>query len=222
MSRCEDNLPHRPWAHLRYPAFSGTKYSESKLKSLIYGRDDVPSEFKYPEHGLLHLRQILTTEEVKNPNSKDSTGDPTRRVLKDGYMTGLTVGCIGKFMSFVRKYFLGVTHESIELPIFNHEEEPGTFSKGGDSGSAIVDISGRFVGLVTGGSNKGTNGSDITYATPFEWVWEFVCKEFPGAVLYFDDLPAFFAIDIVQAPCGRHTFYSTGTRRRPKFIDRNR
>jgi len=173
----------------------GTKYTESKLKSLIYGRGDVPSEFKFPSHGLLHLRRILTADEVKFPNSKDTQGDPIRRVLKDGYMTGLTVGGLGRFMSFVRKYFTTGRHESIELPIFNHEDEPGTFSKGGDSGSLIVDVRGRFVALLTGGTNKGTDGSDITYSTPFEWVWELVCKEFPGANLYFEDLVAFFAKD---------------------------
>ncbi|KAI0088707.1 hypothetical protein BDY19DRAFT_994071 [Irpex rosettiformis] len=81
--------------------------------------------------------------------------------------------------------------DSLELPIFNHEEEPGTFSKGGDSGSLIVDILGGFVALLTGGTNKGTDGSYITYSTPFKWVWELVCAEFPGVVLCFDDLEAF-------------------------------
>ncbi|KAG9078854.1 hypothetical protein FRC06_008135 [Ceratobasidium sp. 370] len=40
---------------------------------------------------------------------------------------------------------------------------------------------------------RGTGGSDITFATHFEWVWELVLKEFPGANLYFDDLGSFLA-----------------------------
>ena len=178
-------------ADLNHTSLSGTKYTKSKLLSLIYGRDNIPSEFKFPDDGLMHLGRILTADEVKHPNTKDTQGDPIRRVLKDGYMTGLTVGGLGKFMSFVRKYFPTGLQESVELPIFNHEDEPDTFSKGGDSGSLIVDIRGRFVALLTGGSNKDTDGSDITYATLFEWIWELVCKEFPGADLYFEDLVTF-------------------------------
>jgi hypothetical protein len=68
--------------------------------------------------------------------------------------------------------------ESLELLILSHENESGTFSKGGDSRSLIVSALGEFVDLLTGGTNKGTNGSDITFATLFEWVWELVLKEF--------------------------------------------
>ena len=57
----------------------------------------------------------------------------------------------------------------------------------------IVSALGEFVALLTGGTNKGTDGSDVTFATLFEWVWELVKDEFPGANLYFDDLEAFFA-----------------------------
>lgn len=64
----------------------------------------------------------------------------------------------------------------------------GTFSKEGDSGGLIVPAHGEFVGLLTGGAGKGTNGFiDITCATPFEWVWELVLNEFSGANLDFDD-----------------------------------
>ncbi|KAG6369895.1 hypothetical protein JVT61DRAFT_13360 [Boletus reticuloceps] len=124
---------------------------------------NVPSEFKFPDHSLLHLKRILTADEVKHPNSKDTQGNPIRRVLKDGYMSSLT------------------SAKPVKLPIFNNEDEPGTFSKGGDSGSLIVNILSRFVVLLTGGLNKGTDGSDITYATLFEWV-----------NLYFEGLVAFF------------------------------
>lgn len=79
--------------------------------------------------------------------------------------------------------------ESVELPVFNHEAEAGTCCNGGDPGSLVDDIYGRLVLLLHGG----TDGSDITYSTPFAYVWELVCEEFPGANLYFDDLAAFFA-----------------------------
>ena len=96
-------------------------------------------------------------------------------------------------MSFVRKYFPTGNVESLEVPILSHEHDPGTFSKGGDSGSLVVSARGEFVALLTGGTSKGTDGSDITFATPFEWVWDLVKEEFPGASLYFDNLEEFLA-----------------------------
>ena len=159
----------------------------------MHERDNVQSTFKYPDDGLLTLRNILSAEQISNPDTKNLEGDPIRRALKRGFATNTTVGTISRFMSFVRKYFLTGKLESIELPILPHEKETGTFSKGGDSGSIIVSPKGEFISLLTGGTNKRTDGSDITYSTAFEWIWELVRGEFPGANLYFDDIAAFLA-----------------------------
>ncbi|KAL1749250.1 hypothetical protein HDZ31DRAFT_71061 [Schizophyllum fasciatum] len=171
----------------------GPEMSPSKLKGLMYDRVDLPSEFKYPEDGLLVLKGMLTAEEINNPNSLSLQGDLIRRVIKRGSTTNTTVGTLTCFMSYVRKYFPTGDIESLEVPILSHEHDNGTFSKGGDSGSLIVSALGQFVALLTGGTNKGTDGSDITFATPFEYVWELVKDEYPGANLYFDDTEAFFA-----------------------------
>ncbi|KAI0262720.1 hypothetical protein BC834DRAFT_925125 [Gloeopeniophorella convolvens] len=172
----------------------GPGLSPSKLKALMYERIDVPSEFKYPEDGLLTLGGMLTADQVNNPNTLNLQGDRIRRVLKRGFTTNTTVGTLTRFMSFVRKYFPTGNVESLEVPILSHEHDSGTFSKGGDSGSLIVSALGEFVALLTGGTNKGTDaGSDITFATLFEWVWHLVKEEFPDANLYFDNLEEFFA-----------------------------
>ncbi|KIO23305.1 hypothetical protein M407DRAFT_214897 [Tulasnella calospora MUT 4182] len=171
----------------------GPELSPSKLKALMYERIDVPSEFKYPENGLLTLGGILTADQVNNPNTLNLQGDRIRRVLKRGFTTNTTVGTLTRFMSFVRKYFVTGSMESLEVPILSHENDSGTFSRGGDSGSLIVSAVGEFVALLTGGTNKGTGGSDITFATLFEWVWGLVKEEFPGANLYFENLEEFLA-----------------------------
>ncbi|KAJ7211379.1 hypothetical protein GGX14DRAFT_534701 [Mycena pura] len=169
----------------------GPEYSPSYLTSLVLERLDAPSNFKYPQYGLLNLRGMLEGEQGTVKLQRDAI----RRVLKRGFTTKTTVGTLGNFQSFVCKYFLisGGTLESIELPILSHENDTGTFSKGGDSGALIVSPKGEFVGLLTGGASKGTDGSDITYATPFDWVWKLVLEEFPGANLYWDDIAAFLA-----------------------------
>lgn len=167
--------------------------SESKLKSLIYQRDDVPSDFKYPDNGLLVLRGMLTADQVNNPTNLNLEGDRLRRVLKRGFTTNTTVGTLTRFISFVRQYFPTGNKESLEVAILSHERDSGTFSKGGDSGSLIVSTIGEFLALLTGGTNKGTDASDITYATLFEWVWDLVKAKFPGANLYFENIDEFLA-----------------------------
>lgn len=87
--------------------------------------------------------------------------------------------------------------DSLDVPIFSHEHDAyGTFSKGGDSGSAIVSHSGELVAFLTGGTSNGVcleDGADITYATPFENIWDLVKEELPGASLDFDNLQEFLA-----------------------------
>ena len=159
----------------------------------MYERDDVQSTFKYPDDGLLILQNILTAQQISNPDNNTIEGDPIRRAIKRGFASNTTVGTISRFRSIARKYFPTGNLESIELPIIPHENETGTFSKGGDSGSTIVSPRGEFISLLTGGTNKGTDGSDITYSTVFQWVWELVQEQFPGANLYWDDIVTFLA-----------------------------
>ncbi|EIW74087.1 hypothetical protein CONPUDRAFT_160466 [Coniophora puteana RWD-64-598 SS2] len=191
---CVVQLHKERFMHLLGNVLSlGPEYTSTKLKALLYKRDDVQSTFNYPDDGLLILRNILTAQQISTPDDKNAEGDLIRRAIKRGFTTNTTVGTVSRFMSFVRRYFPTGNLESIELPILPHEKEAGTFSKGGDSGSIIVSPKGEFISLLTGGSNKGTDGSDITYSTVFEWVWELVREKYPGASLYWDDIQAFLA-----------------------------
>ncbi|KAG5640354.1 hypothetical protein DXG03_009093 [Asterophora parasitica] len=104
--------------------------------------------------------------------------------------TKTTIGILACFWSYVHKYFITGNLESLELPIFSHKNESGTF-KGGDSGSLIISPLGQFVGLLTS-TNKGMHGSNITFATLFKWVWELACNEFLSVSLHFEDLQVFF------------------------------
>ncbi|KAI0029086.1 hypothetical protein K488DRAFT_57174, partial [Vararia minispora EC-137] len=173
--------------------FAGPELSETTLKELMYEHIDVPSEFKYPKDGLFQLGGMVTANDIENPNSLDGRGDRTRRVLKRGWKTNTTVGNLPRFMSFVRKYYISGTLESLELAILPHESQIGPFSRRGDSGAVIVSATGEYVGILTGGTNKGTDGTDITYGTLFVYIWALIVAKFPGANLYFDDIQAFLA-----------------------------
>ncbi|CDO71530.1 hypothetical protein BN946_scf184910.g30 [Trametes cinnabarina] len=171
----------------------GPEMPPDKLKELFYGRDDVPSEFKYPLHGRFPLRGMLTAEQLNNPNSLNDQGDRIRRVVKRGSTTNTTVGTLSGFNSFVRRYYPSGNQESIEVTILSHEADTGSFSRGGDSGALIASAKGEFVALLTGGATHGTDSADITYGTLFDWVREIVQEEFPGANFYFDNLQEFLA-----------------------------
>ena len=125
-------------ADLKCTSLPGPEYTPAKLKSLMYDRVDVPSEFKYPDHGLLPLKGMLTADQLNKPNSLNLQGDHICRVIKRGFATDTTVGTVPMFLSHVRKYFATGNMESLELPILSHKNKAGTFSKGGDSGSLIV------------------------------------------------------------------------------------
>lgn len=155
-------------SRLCFLSLPGPEMSQSKLKSLIYERYDVPSKFKYPDNGLLALRGMLTADQVNNPTNLNLQGDRVRRVLKRGSTTNTTVGTLTRFMSFVRQHFQTGNQESLEVAILSHEQDSGPFSRGGDSGSLIVSTNGEFLALLTAGTSKGTDISDITYATLFE------------------------------------------------------
>ena len=168
----------------------------------MYDHIDAPSEFEYPAESLLPLRGVLTAADINGPNSKNLEGDRIRRVIKRGFTTNTTVGTLSRFMSHVRKYDLSGHMDSVELAILPHDKDSRPFSRGGDSGSLVVDAHRRFAALLTGGAasdfSRKTDSFDITYATPMEWVWELIQDEFPGANLYFDDFDAFLS-DVIAA-----------------------
>lgn len=156
--------------------------------NLMYPRDDSPSEFDYPETRLYKIMKILAAAKIKEPNNLDINGDPVRFVIKNGHTTGTTVGRLTGFESHKRQYGIIGTFDSIDAAIYPYDDS-SAFSRGGDSGSAIVGADNDIIALLTGGSGA-TDSSDVTYGTPMEWLWNKIIKnKFPGAVLFFDDIP---------------------------------
>ncbi|KAH8930748.1 hypothetical protein BT69DRAFT_1327670 [Atractiella rhizophila] len=167
----------------------GTKIESGKFMSLMYPRDNSPSEFDYPETRLYKIKKILAAAKIKESNNFDMNGDPVRFVIKSGHTTGTTVGRLTGFESHKRQYDITGNFDSIEAAIYPYDNDSSTFSRRGDSGSAIVGADNDIIALLTGGSGP-TDSSDITYGTPMEWLWNKVIKvKFPGAVLFFDDIP---------------------------------
>jgi len=152
----------------------------------MYPRIEAPSDFDYSVERLLKLRGILSAEEIRTPKNNNHNGDPMRYVIKRGLTTRTTIGCLTGFESHVRRYFAIGRRDSVEVAVYPYDSDSGPFSRGGDSGSIIVDALGKFVAFLTSGTGP-TDSPDITFGSPIHWLWEVIKAEFPGANLYLED-----------------------------------
>lgn len=94
-------------------------------------------------------------------------------VAKIGRTTGLTRGRVTAFEldNVVVAYDHGNLRFDNQIEIEGSGDRP--FSQGGDSGSIIVDHSGRAVALLfAGGDQGGSNGRGLTYANPIGAVFD--------------------------------------------------
>jgi hypothetical protein len=151
----------------------------------IYPRIDVSTTFKYPADRLLRLRGIIPEEKLRRPDMLDRDGGSCLFVVKSGKTTGVTIGRATGIFSYVRQYFPNNTYQtSKEWAILPYDNKSGAFSAPGDSGSIIVNSSGEIGGFLTGGAGK-TESSDVTYATPFYWLFPRIqANGFPDANIY--------------------------------------
>ncbi|KAJ2933201.1 hypothetical protein H1R20_g3875, partial [Candolleomyces eurysporus] len=136
-----------------------------------------PTGFEYPRNHLLKISGVVPLSELRNPQTVDENNAPCLFVLKRGMGSNLTMGKSNDAMSYTRTYFEDpqlapqVSREWAILPydLDTIDTSGESFSSVGDSGSAIVDGTGRIGGILTGGTARAdsdTNRLDITYGTP--------------------------------------------------------
>ena len=148
----------------------GTKIRPEKMTRMLNPNIQNRHKFCYPADRLLLLQGILPISEMTQPKMLDKDGNPCILVLKRGMKTGVTVGIANQILSYSCNYFDdGTRIIAKEWAILSYSKEMGAFSQPGDSGALIVDATGQLGGLLTGGSGL-TDTSDITYATPLEFL----------------------------------------------------
>jgi len=134
-----------------------------------------PDSFEYPGDRLLEFLGTIPDEEMwkVSPKTLDHNNDPCIMVVKRGCASGLTVGRLNSIRSFTWVYSKGQPGQmSMEIAILPRNSTSGAFSEPGDSGSAVVDGKGRIAGIITGGTARGTEGSDCTYVTSINFLIE--------------------------------------------------
>ncbi|KAF8988531.1 hypothetical protein BDQ17DRAFT_1334507 [Cyathus striatus] len=167
---------------INWPNFKGNvidlEMTDDDFISLMY-----PHKFNLLHNRLFQIQGVVPEDELTRPKNKDKNGQPYIKLIKNGSRTKTTAGFGNGIKSFVREYLSGGTEQtSMEYAILvqeNHSE----FSDRGDSGSIIVDSEGRAAALLIGGCGY-NQSTDITYATPFEWLLERIRTKFPNIHLY--------------------------------------
>ncbi|KAF5971850.1 tripeptidyl-peptidase I [Fusarium coicis] len=111
--------------------------------------------------------------ELPNEASRSLENERAMVVVKFGRTTGLTFGVANEVKSVRRMLWLGYEVISQEWCILGHKKKGQCrqpFSAEGDSGSCILYMYGRIGGMLTSGKPTGNHESDVSYATPIEWL----------------------------------------------------
>ncbi|TFK71330.1 hypothetical protein BDN72DRAFT_462443 [Pluteus cervinus] len=110
---------------------------------------------------------------------------PIRRVIKCGEGRRTTVGGLSGFLSHVRQYFVTGNIDSVEVAIHPHDDS-SAFSRGGDSGSVIVDTLGKICcSAQCWNRQERLAGHNPRYARR-AFLWPLILAKFGGANLYWD------------------------------------
>ena len=144
--------------------------------------------FETPFDCLFQVEGIVPDDEFDHPQMFDLDNKPCVLLIKNGHATDTTIGRCNGIKSFVRRRFPdGTVGTSMELAIMGHSKFTRSFkqefSNCGDSGAIIVDGRGRAAALLTGVCGN-DDYTDITYGTPFEWLWDRIKAKFPNAYFY--------------------------------------
>ncbi|KAG8806839.1 hypothetical protein FRC19_007028 [Serendipita sp. 401] len=173
-----------------WTTFKGNKvYVGGNLSSLEYGKIMFPwpedqANYEYPEDGLLQAFGVVPAGEIYSPQYRDAHGEKCLLVVKNGLATGTTIGRVMGMESFTRVYKEhGIKETSMEIAVLPYSKITGPFSVPGDSGSIVLDRNGRILGMLTGGAGT-TDGTDVTYLTPYWYLETEIKKHFPNAFLY--------------------------------------
>jgi hypothetical protein len=150
----------------------------------MFPRDEDRTNYVYPKDGLLQARGILQLDDIRDPKHLDANREQCLLVVKNGLATGTTIGRVSGMESFTRVYKENkIDKTSVEIGVLPYGNTKGPFSAPGDSGSIVLDRSGRILGMITGGAGT-TDRTDVTYVTPYSFLDKAIKKYFPDSFLY--------------------------------------
>lgn len=130
--------------------FQAQKYLQANSRGSCTPEDPKPV-VRLPSEGLFRTKGFVTEEQLANPELLDINGELCLAVLKDGCASDLTFGRYAGLESNVCNK-TGV--RSVEITVYNYDNQGKPFSSKGDSGSLIVNGKGEIVRLLHSGTRN--------------------------------------------------------------------
>ncbi|KAL1671283.1 hypothetical protein EV122DRAFT_285115 [Schizophyllum commune] len=135
--------------------------------------------------GLLRAGQPVTHAELESLTHPDIVPSKFLKVVKHGRTTGVTFGHAHGYESVIRDPGdYGEPYRSCEIVVYpDGASKQRFFADPGDSGSIVLDLDGRIVGMFTG--VRESHGHNIcAYLTPYWWLEQKLKAEFPSLSRY--------------------------------------
>jgi len=164
--------------------FTAARTTVSQYGEIMWPQPADSADYQYPADGLLQAYDIVPEDELRNPQHLDVHNQKCLLVVKNGTTTATTFGRVNGLESFVRHYPpYGIKETSTEIAVLRYSKDHARFSEPGDSGSIVLDRTGRIVGVLTGGGGS-TDSTDISYLTPYFEIHAQLTAKYPGIHLY--------------------------------------
>jgi len=170
--------------------YTGDKLDQRTFLDLMFPNPNDHKVYAYPLYGLLRISGVVSLDEIRHPKQLNAMGEPAMAVIKNGRFTGTTVGWMSSLKSLVRYYdkHTDIQFTSRDLTVVPYDGDPlrsGGFSGEGDSGSVIVERSGRVVALLTAGGGRSgvAYSTDVSFATAYCELEKHIKEVFPGICL---------------------------------------
>ncbi|KAI1788488.1 hypothetical protein LXA43DRAFT_974817 [Ganoderma leucocontextum] len=157
----------------------------SQYGEIMWPQSADSADYQYPADGLLQAYGIVQEDELRNPQHLDIYNQKCLLVVKNGTTTATTFGRVNGLESFIRHYPpYGINETSTEIAVLGYSKDHTRFSDSGDSGSIVLDRTGRIVGVLTTGGGGLTDSTDISYITPYFDIHAQLTAKYPGIHLY--------------------------------------
>jgi len=159
--------------------------------------EDLPNYDEFYPSGLIPINGTMPLSEFTQPNYVNKRGEKATPVFKNGLGTGTTVGGLNPLPSFVRfapEHGMESGNVSLATGVLPFGKSNNgfarcngstkrvssrSFSEQGDSGALILNGGGRIVALLIAGAGS-SEGTDITYGTPYCEVEQQIKEAYPG------------------------------------------
>ncbi|OBT81969.1 hypothetical protein VE02_09313 [Pseudogymnoascus sp. 03VT05] len=138
---------------------------DKRMIMKVYGRKAGEKELQFskPVTEIVPLKELQHILKVSGP--EDHQEKESLRVVKHGRTSGWTAGSLNEIRSDCCFQDRTTEYCVVNLPGMNR------FSYKGDSGSCVLDLDGKIMGMLHSGNGENQPfGAEITYVTPMEWL----------------------------------------------------